>query len=204
MIKGVSGLSDAELLALVLRSGYAGHSALDIAKHLLETHSLPTLLSQPLSQLAAVKGVGWSRACTLHAAVELARVSLSSTIQLSIRSPNEIYNLTAFLTKKNQEHAVCLYLNARNQLLSQETISIGTVNASLVHPREVFAPALRHHASGLILVHNHPSGDPTPSPEDLVITDKLEETGKIMDIPLLDHVIVAHQDWYSFKQKGLL
>ena len=121
-----------------------------------------------------------------------------------VTKPAHVASMMGHLAKYAQEHVVCLYLNARQQLISQTTISIGTVSSALIHPREVFAPALQARASSLILVHNHPSQDPQPSEEDILITQKLVEVGEVIDIPLIDHVIVTSQGWSSLRQLNLL
>ena len=119
-------------------------------------------------------------------------------------SPRAIVDQLSDLRKKKKEYFIALYLNARNQLIHRDTVSVGTLTASLVHPREVMQPAISHFASSVIVAHNHPSNSLEPSKEDIVLTENLVRAGKILDIALLDHVIVTERDYFSFKQKGMI
>ncbi len=202
--KGVDALSIQELIAILLRTGYKGKSALEIAHRLCQTYSLAQLKTLALPKLASLKGIGMARASQLKAAFVLGELVDPEQERTAISTPPLVYELCRYLTSKKQEHLVALYLNARNQLIIQVTISIGTISSSLVHPREVFAPALEHRASGVILVHNHPSGDSSPSEEDIIITQKLIEAGEILDIKLVDHVIVSTQGWKSLRHEQLI
>lgn len=121
-----------------------------------------------------------------------------------LNKPDQVAAMMTYLSKYRQERIVALYLNARYQLIRRRTISIGTVDAALIHPREVFAPALALRASAVILVHNHPSQDPQPSEEDVVVTQKIFEAGELMSLPLIDHIIVTKQGWSSLRQLNLL
>lgn len=202
--RGGQGLTTVELVAILLRTGYQGKSALQLAHMLLHKHSLAQLKSLPPEKLAAMKGIGPSRAATLKAALALGQLEQGPETSAPITSPAAVYTLVKNLSTKKQEHLVCLYLDARQNLICQETITIGTISTSLIHAREVFAPALYHRASGVIVVHNHPSGDIKPSREDLVATERLIEAGELLDIPVLDHIIIGHQRWFSMKQEKLL
>lgn len=202
--RGSQALTDVELVAILLRTGYHGKSALQLAQSLLQKYPLSQIRSVPLPALAALKGMGQSRAAILHAALALNQLIGQVTTAAQITSPALVYSLVQTLSTKKQEHLVGLYLNARHQLIHQETICIGTISSNLIHPRELFAPALQHRASGIIVVHNHPSGDTRPSREDLIATQKLVEAGELLDIPVLDHVIIGHDQWLSFKQEKLL
>jgi DNA repair protein RadC len=202
--KGADALSDAELLAILLRTGYTGRSALEISRRMLRRNTLPRLLNLSLTQLADLKGVGSSRASILVACTEIARRLNRQDQSTTIKTPHDVAQVAQFLIAKKQEHLLCLYVNARNQLLAQEVVSVGTVNSSLIHPREVFAPALQHRAAGVIVVHNHPSGETLPSEEDIITTEKLVEAGNLLDIPILDHVIVGKNGWSSLKQEQLI
>jgi len=204
LLKGINGLSDAELLAVLLRSGYRGKSAVEVAERLLQQWTLSEICTLPLPKLAKLKGIGLSRASAISAAKGIAERLGNDQSLLAINTPQEVVKLTQFLRHKKQEYLVVLYLGARHQLLAQETITIGTLNCSLIHGREVFAPALVHRAAFIILVHNHPSGDPQPSADDLEVTEKLLSIGELLDIPVVDHVIVAHDNWCSLKQQKLL
>ena len=190
---GADALADAELLAVVLRTGYRGHGALDVAKTLLAACPLSVLLDMSLDRLKKLRGVGLSRAAALVAAGELyRRVQTRPGNDIpAIRSMNDIVSHTVELCTKKKEHLIAFFLNARQQMIAKETISIGTLTASLAHPREIFAPAVGKAAAGVILVHNHPSGDPSPSEEDVRLTKRIAQAGQIMGIDLLDHMIVA-------------
>ncbi len=203
---GPAALADAELLAIVLRTGYRGHGALAVAEALLAQHPLSALLALPLSRLKTLRGMGPSRAAELHAALELfRRLEQRSVTDLpTLRTTGDIVAQTLELRSKKKEHLMAFFLNARHQLITKEIISIGTLTASLAHPREIFAPAIGQAAAGVILAHNHPSGDPSPSDEDIRLTKRIAQAGHIMGIELLDHLIVSDKGCYSFKQSGVL
>ncbi|MDO8745979.1 MAG: DNA repair protein RadC, partial [Candidatus Brocadiaceae bacterium] len=177
--KGAENLSDAELLAILIRTGRAGRSALDIAKDTLKKYPLSKLLAVSKDDLVSIKGLEETKAITIKAALELGpRVANSFSDALPIiDSPKAIVDQLADLRGKQKEYFMALYLNARNQLIHKETISVGTLTASLVHPREVFEPAIRHFASSVVLAHNHPSNNPEPSEEDVQLTENLVRAG---------------------------
>ncbi|OHB98474.1 MAG: hypothetical protein A2W74_10160 [Planctomycetes bacterium RIFCSPLOWO2_12_38_17] len=204
--KGAENLSDAELLAILIRTGRAGRSALDIAKDTLKKYPLSKLLAVSKDDLVSIKGLEETKAITIKAALELgqrAANSFSDALPI-LDSPKAIVAQLADLRDKHKEYFMALYLNARNQLIHKETISVGTLTASLVHPREVFEPAIRHFASSVVLAHNHPSNNPEPSEEDVQLTENLVRAGVILDIALLDHIIITSNGYTSFKEKGLL
>ena len=197
-------LSDAELLALVLGSGVAGRSASRTGR-LLARHHPSELASWPMARWLAVAGVGPARAAALVAAFELGRRAHERPVCRSpIRGPEDVLAHVRDLPRARREHFVVLLLNARHELERRETVSIGSLNASIVHPREVFLPAILHSAASVVLVHNHPSGDPEPSEEDLNITRRLIEVGELVGIGVLDHVIVASRGTVSFRARQLL
>lgn len=202
--RGPSALSDAELIALVIGSGTAGRSAIRIGKSLARTR--PSELSAWSSaRWLLAPGVGPARAAAMAAAFELGRrASESPAASAAIRGPDDVLAQVRDLPRARREHFVVLLLNARHELQCRETISIGSLNASIVHPREVFLPAILHSAASVILVHNHPSGDPEPSEEDLNITRRLVQVGDLVGIGVLDHVIVASRGVVSFKSRQLL
>jgi DNA repair protein RadC len=202
--KGVDALTVPELIALLLRTGYKGKSALEVAQRLCQQYSLTQLKALSLSKLASLKGIGPSRATQLQAAFEVGALVYHNNEVPTLTTPQQVYHICHHLVSKKQEHFVALYLNARHQLLTQLVLSVGTINSSLVHPREVFAPALEHRASALILVHNHPSGDTSPSEEDILATEKLIEAGELLDIQVIDHVIISATGWRSLKQEKLI
>jgi DNA repair protein RadC len=204
--KGVENLKDSELLAILLRTGKAGKNVIEIASQILAKHSKKRLLQMTYQDLVKIGGIDSAKATTLLAAFELAKRALEvddSNLPV-ISTPKDVVAQLTELRHNKKEHFVALYLNARNQLVHKETISMGTLNANLVHPREVFEPALKHSAAGIMVAHNHPSGDPKPSEDDLEITKRLVEAGKMMGVELLDHVIIAANNHFSFKDEKLL
>ncbi|MFA5975269.1 MAG: DNA repair protein RadC [Elusimicrobiota bacterium] len=201
---GPEGLKDEELLAILLRTGYRGHSVLDVARTLLSAYPLADLLQIPFQSLRRLRGIGESRAATLVAASELVRrahPSEPAALPL-LRSVNDVAAQAIEIRNLKKEHLLAFFLNARHQMIGKEVISIGTLTASLAHPREIFAPAIGKAAAGVILVHNHPSGDPSPSDEDIRLTKRIAQAGQIMGIELLDHLIVSESGCYSFKTSG--
>jgi len=203
---GAEALKAEELLAVVLRTGYRGHGVLEVARDILASHSLSQLLGMPLAELSRLRGMGVSRAATLLAAAELVRRAEKGAdpgIPM-IQSVNDVAAQAIDIRGKKKEYLLAFFLNARHQLIAKETISVGTLTASLAHPREIFAPAIGKAAAGVILVHNHPSGDPSPSDEDVRLTKRISQAGHIMGIDLLDHLIVAETGCYSFKTSGQL
>jgi DNA repair protein RadC len=206
MQKGPEALRDSELLAVMLGAGSRGVSVLTLAERLLKQYSLPVLLSLPIEKLKRVKGLGPAKACAIRASHELSRRALSVDVDVlpSIRSPSDVANAVAKIRKSRKENFVILCLNARNQVIRKETISIGSLNASIVHPREVFQPAIRESAASIVLAHNHPSGDTNPSDDDIELTRRLVRAGEILGIEVLDHVIVSEKKHLSMKEKGLL
>ncbi len=205
---GAESLSTIELMAIVLRTGTADLSVLEVAKLLLaKFESLPSIAAASLQELCTVRGVGKTKAIQLLAAFELGKRLQTArlTEDQALSSPQEVAGfLMPRLRFLDQEHFLTLHLNTKNRLLSMETISIGTLDASLVHPREVFKAAIRQSSASLILAHNHPSGDPRPSQEDIKLTHRLKESGELLGIPILDHVIIGDHKYYSMKEEGLI
>jgi DNA repair protein RadC len=206
--RGADALSAAELIALLLRTGTRGRDALDVARALLaRTGGLDRLESAPASELAAVSGVGAAKAASLIAAFELGRRCACSHLPegAALRSPQDVFrHFGARLRRVQQERFVVVFLDGRHRVLGEEMVAQGTLTASLVHPREVFRPALRASAAAVILVHNHPSGDPTPSAEDRVVTDRLARAGEILGVRVLDHVVVAERGYVSLREEGAI
>lgn len=205
---GAASLSNQELLAILLRTGTKSESVLQLSNRLLTSFDgLNLLKDASLEEITKTKGIGLAKAVQIMAAVELGRRigNLAFDDRYSIRSPedgaNYVMNDMRFLA---QEHFVCLYLNTKNQVLHKQTIFIGSLNASIVHPREVFKEAFRRSAASIICVHNHPSGDPTPSREDIEVTKRLVECGHIIGIDILDHLIIGEKKFISLKEKGYL
>ncbi len=205
---GAESLSNQELLAILLRTGTKEESVLELANRLIRHfEGLRFLKDASLEEMTAIKGIGTAKAVQILAAIELGRriANLQHDARYVIRTPqdgaNYVMNDMRFLS---QEHFVCLYLNIKNQVIHQQTIFIGSLNASIVHPREVFKEALRRSAASIICFHNHPSGDPSPSKEDIAVTKRLAECGKIMGIEILDHLIIGEKKFVSLRQKGYL
>jgi len=204
--KGAENLKDAELLAILLRTGTKEKNAIEVASQILAKYSKKRLLQLKYQDLIKIKGLDAAKVCTLLAAFELTKRSLEvddSNLPFIHDSEGAMAQLTG-LRNNQKEHFIALYLNARNQLTHKETISVGTLNANLVHPREVFEPATKHLAAQIIIAHNHPSGDAEPSEDDLAITRRLIEAGKILGIEIVDHIIVAGNDFTSLKEKKLI
>jgi DNA repair protein RadC len=202
--RGIAALTECDLLALLLGSGTPGRSAVRVAR-ILSRRTPGELASWPLARWLRVRGIGPARAAVLTAAFELGRRALDGEAPArAIRGPDDVLAQVRDLARARREHFVVLLLNARHELQCRETISIGSLNASIVHPREVFLPAILHSAASVVLVHNHPSGDPEPSEEDLSITRRLVEVGELVGIGVLDHVIVASRGTVSFRTRELL
>lgn len=197
-------LSDQELLALVLRTGYVGQGVMELSAAVLK--GFPELHRADFPSLKSFKGMGESRAAAVVACFELARrfVSPQDGRPVLDCSSRILEWINPSLRIARKEHFIAFYLNARSQMLACETISIGTLSASLVHPREVFAPAIAHSSAAMIVAHNHPSGDCAPSQEDKEATHRLSRAGQLLGIPLLDHLIVSEASFFSFKEHGLL
>ncbi|WP_163101789.1 RadC family protein [Peribacillus alkalitolerans] len=205
---GAQSLSNQELLALLLRTGTKDESVMQLSNKLISYfEGLRLLKDASVEEIISIRGIGEAKAIQILAAVELGRRISNFTDQdrYVIRSPEDCANYCMndmrFLT---QEHFVCLYLNTKNQVLHKQTIFIGSLNSSIVHPREVYKEAFRRSAASIICVHNHPSGDPTPSREDIEVTKRLSECGKIIGIDILDHVIIGDKKYVSLKEKGYL
>ncbi|SMG58092.1 RadC family protein [Paenibacillus aquistagni] len=203
---GAEALSLVELLAILLRTGTKNESALLVAQRILNhTGSLHNLADMTFAELTAIKGIGTAKALELLACLELGRRMAKTRMeeQALIRRPQDAAMLVMeSMRYYKQEHFVCLFLNIKNKVLAQETISIGTLDASLVHPREVFRAAIRHGCASVICIHNHPSGDPTPSHEDIAITRRLMEAGELVGIEVLDHIVIGDKRYVSLKEQG--
>ncbi len=206
--RGVSTLSDSELLAVLLGSGSASEPVLSLAANVLTLAggSLAGLSSFLPEELMQLRGIGRAKACTLVAALELSRrVSCAPPgTRVLLNEPGMVASLVMqelrFLKK---EKFFALLLNARNELIARQEVSVGTLTASYSHPREIFSDAVRRGAGGIILVHNHPSGDPTPSAADLASTKRIVEAGRILGIPVLDHLVIGDGRFVSMKAEQL-
>jgi DNA repair protein RadC len=204
---GASSLSNSELLAIILRTGAASESVLNLSARLLtKFHGLAGLTRAGFGQLCQERGVGEAKAAQIKAALELGRrlISTQPDERPVVKSPADIVNLLqgemAFL---EQEELWLVLLNTKNQVLGVPRIYKGSVNTSLIRVGELFREAARENCPALIVVHNHPSGDPTPSPEDVKVTEQIVKAGKLLDIEVLDHIIIGHQRHISLKERGL-
>lgn len=203
--KGPASLSDSELLAIILRTGSRKENVLNLSQRILNQYNFKQLSMISLTQLMKVHGIKESKAAQISACFEIARrlESHNEEEKPKINSPADVYRLIyPRLREQKKEMFIELCLDTKNQVIKEETISIGSLNANVVHPREVFKMALAESAAHIIVAHNHPSGDPAPSREDIEITRKLVETGSIMGITVLDHVIIGDGRHFSMKEAG--
>lgn len=204
--KGETYLSDSELLAILINNGTRDKSAITLAREIIETSDgIRNLSNITVEELSKIKGIGLAKACRIISALELGRrVSVASEMQkFKISSPQDIGNVyMEELRYKKKEIFRVVLLNTKNVIIGSKDISEGSLNASIVHPREVFLEAIKKSANKMILMHNHPSGDPTPSSEDINITKRLISAGQIVGIEILDHVIIGDGSFYSFKENG--
>jgi DNA repair protein RadC len=204
---GPGALTQAELLAILIGTGGPGASALDLAAGLLSDGALSALARRPPADIARARGVGAAKAARVAAALELGRRLQEDgrTGRHRIRSPADVFRWFApRLSDLSAEEFHVLALDSQSAVLRDLMITRGILNSSLVHPREVFRCAIAEAAAGIIVVHNHPSGDPTPSADDRAVTRQLVEAGRIIDLPVYDHVIVGHGRYVSFSESGLL
>jgi DNA repair protein RadC len=208
MSMGIETLSNVELVAILLRTGSAGEPVMNLAGRLFsQVGGLRQFTDISLEELTKVKGIGLAKGIQLLAGIELGRRVANSTPEsrFTIRSPEDVSKLMMEeMRHLTQEHFVCLFLNTKNHVIAQTTIFIGSLNSSIVHPREVFKEAIRRSSASLICLHNHPSGDPSPSREDIEVTKRLIEAGKIIGIDVLDHIIIGDGKFYSLKEQGLI
>ncbi|MDR6226425.1 RadC family protein [Desmospora profundinema] len=205
---GPASLANAELVAILLRTGTAAESAIHLAGRVLsKVDGLKGLAQADLLELTEIRGVGPAKAVQLLAGIELGRRVFRAVPgeKVAIRSPRDAAEACMDeMRYLSQEHFVCLFLNTKNVVIDKKCIYVGTLNASVVHPREVFREAIRKSSAGVICVHNHPSGDPTPSREDIHVTERLFEAGRLLGIDLLDHIIIGDSRFYSMKEKGIM
>lgn len=209
--QGAAGLTDAELLALVVRSGDSatGQSAIDLGRNLIGHFggNLRELGNAGVPELTAIKGMGLAKAAGVKAAFTLASRFQARKLERFDRftSPQQVFDYFHHeFRDSRKEYFLVLLLDGKNRIIRRVQISEGSLNQSIVHPREVFSPAVRESAAALILVHNHPTGDPAPSGEDLAVTRRLRDAGELMGIKVLDHIIVGDGEYVSFVERGLL
>ncbi|QCR33031.1 DNA repair protein RadC [Lysinibacillus sp. SGAir0095] len=206
--QGAQSLSNQELIAILLRTGTKQESVLTLANRVLNYfEKLHELKHATIEEIMSIKGIGEAKAVQLLAAVELGRRLSQKQVddRFTIRSPQDAATfLMPEMSSLQQEHFVVLFLNVKNQVMHKQTIFIGSLNSSIVHPREIFREAVKRSAASIICSHNHPSGNATPSPEDIEVTKRLQEAGYIIGIELIDHVIIGDHQYISLKEKGYM
>jgi len=209
--QGAAGLTDAELLALIVRSGdpTTGQSAIDLGRKLISHFgsNLRELGNADITELTAIKGMGLAKAAGVKAAFTLASRFQARKLERFDRftSPQQVFDYFHHeFRDSRKEYFLALLLDGKNRIIRRVQVSEGSLNQSIVHPREVFSPAVKESAAAMILVHNHPTGDPAPSGEDIAVTRRLREAGELMGIKVLDHIIVGDGEYVSFVERGLL
>ncbi|MBP6016862.1 MAG: DNA repair protein RadC [Candidatus Promineofilum sp.] len=204
---GAEVLSTAELLAIVLRSGTTGENVLRMAERLLiQFDNLPGLSRATIIELTHARGVGEAKAAEIKAALEIGRRLVASAPEERPRvsAPDDAFHLLKTeMMFLEQEHLRLILLDTRNHVLRTPTIYVGSLNTSVIRVGELFRAAIRENAAALIVAHNHPSGDPSPSPEDINVTRQIVEAGKLLDVDVLDHIVIGHNRFVSLKQRGL-
>ena len=204
---GEHSLNDTELLAIIIGNGTANLSALDLARHILAQHgSLRFLKEASLEELMEHQGIGPAKAANIKAAIEIGRrISLDVREKMTIKSPEDVKNMVMEdMRYLDREYFRVMYLDRKGGLLSMENVSVGGLHSALVHPREVFKPAIKKSAASVILINNHPSGDPSPSKEDLELTTNLIAAGKQLGIEVLDHIVIGESTYCSMRSQQLI
>ena len=200
--KGAKALSDLELLAVLLGSGIKGKDVFEVAKDILRL-AQDDFDNISLEKLKYIEGVGLAKACQIMAAIEFSKRFLIKD-GIKIKNVDDVIRLTDELKDKRQEYFLSLTLDGASNLIQKRTVFIGTLNHSIVHTREIFADAISDRAAGIVFVHNHPSGNAEPSKEDIAITKRLVEVGKIIGIEVIDHIIIGKNGYFSFQAEGML
>lgn len=198
---GPASLKNYELMAVVLGKGTRREGILELSKRIMSQYGDQAIFSQgDVATLEKVLSLSPVQACQVVAAFELGKRLFGRLTEVFLRSPEEVFEYAKDMARLKKEHLRGLYLDTRNKLIRDEVIAIGTLNASLAHPREIFHPAIDSHAAAILLVHNHPSGDPSPSKDDIELTKQVHKASKILDIEVLDHVIIGSQNYCSLKE----
>lgn len=201
MAHGHEYLSNAELLAILLGTGVKGKNAVKLSEVLLRRFQLQKLSQVALKDIAAIPGIGKSKAARVVAALAIGErvFAKQSLTKIIIRSTEDILLHVRDIAERKQEYLVVLYLNARYELIQKEVVGLGTLNHMMITPKEIFRPALDIPCASIIVVHNHPSGDPTPSDDDIRFTTRIHEAGEVMGIGLFDHLVVSRTGYFSFR-----
>lgn len=201
---GPEKLSNSELLAILLRSGKKGENVIELANKILKKFGARNLPNLNFKKLKTYSGLGPAKACEIIACFELGKRLLKGKKAILLLNPAQVFQELKDIRKNKKEYFVIFYLDTRNQEIKREIISIGSLNASLVHPREVFEPAVKYSAAQIIVAHNHPSDDPEPSEDDLKMTKRLIKAGEILGIEIIDHVIVSKNHFISLKENKII
>ena len=201
---GVTNLTDQELTAVVLGIGNRQFSVTTLANNLIRHYPLSRLIQIQFSQLSEFPGLGQVQAGRILAAIELGKRAVLPFSGKCLHSATDVIRVVADLVDQPREYLIALFLNGRQELIDRETITIGNLNTNLIEPREILGPALRLPCAHLILVHNHPSGNPTPSQDDLAFTQLMISACDLVGLNLVDHLVIGRQGYYSFKEQGLL
>ncbi len=205
--QGSEALSESELLAIILRTGSANQNVVDLSKSILKKYDLRDLSVATYAEINKFNGVSKAKACQLMACFEIGKrlASVSNVKKTYIESSDDIASvLFPELRFIKKEKFIGVYLDSRNSLIKMETISVGNLNSSIIHPRELFKVAIQLSANSVIIAHNHPSGDPTPSKEDIYITKKIISAGRVIGIPVLDHIIVGEDEYISMAEQNVV
>ena len=200
--KGAKSLKDYELVAILLGTGIKGKDVIKLSKEIVKLFQ-DDFTNLSLDKLLQIHGLGDAKASQLISAIELSKRYLIKENK-KISNASDVYDELKEYRNKQQEYFLCIYLDGANHICQTRIITIGTLNQSLVHPREVFAPAVENRCASIIVAHNHPSGVLKPSREDILVTDRLKQSGKLLGIELLDHVIIGKSGYFSFKDEGVL
>lgn len=206
--KGADGLSDEELLAIIISTGTKEKNVIELSREILQTFSYESLSDIEVSELTKIKGIKSAKASSIVASLRFGQRIAQKTMEkkiTKIKKSEDIYQyLKNEIQDKKNECFYAILLDTKNVIISKEVISIGTLDASIVHPREAFKPAIKKSAKSIVFAHNHPSGDFTPSKDDFRITQRLVEAGEILDIEVLDHIIIGKDGYYSFKKENFI
>ena len=199
---GPAALKNYELMAVILGRGTRKEGILELSQRIMSQYGNQAIFSEgDVEKVEKVLGLSPVQACQVVAAFELGKRLFGRQYEVFFRSPEEVFQYAKDMVRLKKEHLRGLYLDTRNKLLKDEIISIGTLNTSLAYPRDVLSPALENHAASVILIHNHPSGDPSPSKDDIELTKRIYEASKILEIDFLDHVIIGDEKYVSLKEK---
>jgi len=199
---GPKKLTNSELLAIILGSGKKNENAIDLARKILRKINFYQEIN--FKDLIKISGIGKTKACQILAALEFFKRFMKNRSSLIVIHPKDIFKQLYDIKDNKKEYFVAFYLDSRNLIIKKEIISIGTLNASLVHPREIFEPAIKNLSAQIIIAHNHPSGDCQPSEDDILLTKKLIEVGNILDIKIIDHIVVTNNNYFSFRENRLI